>query len=198
MMEHAAVSPIVTNDHQSSMYSLVGAEKGPPWNDPTRTVRGPGGDVRAVRHRTSATARGKRSYGGAGSHPGGELALFIGPAGRDHPPRGRRGSDRLDHRVDRRADGVDGDCQTGPSGAVRGTNHRVPRLDVVRSARSWLRCREPDRGGPPRAGGGNAVRIETWTHASLIDACNDVTLVTGLHDAWIRAGFTHVTRPVRG
>jgi hypothetical protein len=198
MTEPAGASPIVSNDHQSFMYPLVGHESDPRRDDAARVVRCPGGNGRARGHRPSAIARRGGSDSGSKRDSGRQLALFSGSTGGDHSSSDGRGRDRLDGRVDHRTGRIGGDRQPGPSGAVWGTNLLVPRFDVVRPARSWLRGRQPDRGGASRSSGRNAVCIETWPHAPLIDACTSVMLVTELHDAWIGAGLTHVTRPVRG
>lgn len=197
MMERGVAPPIVSNDHQSPGYSLVGFEDGSRRHDFARVVRRPRGNVRPVRHRTSAPSRGERSYGGAGSHPGRELAFFIGSASGDHPPGRCRGRDRHGRGINRGAGRVDRNREPEPSGVVRGTTCRVSRFDVIRPTRPGIWRGELDRGGPARPRRRNAVRVSTWPHASLIGARNDVILVTGLHGLWIGAELTHVTRPVR-
>jgi len=185
MTEDALAFPIVLNDHQSSRRPLIEIKNGPRGNDPDRIVRRSGGHVRVVRHRPAAAPRGGRPYGCAQRNSGGGFAILIGSASRHVAP-GRSGSrNRHGGRVDCRAGRVNGDRKPGTSGVVRGKDQRIPRLDVLRPTRFWIRCSKLDCGRPARALCRNVVRIETRAHASLISLYRQVTPVTRLGGWWI-------------
>src|SRR5260370_26336071 len=66
---------IIPNDRQSLVHLPVAREVNSGRDNSARIVRRLGAAVRAIGDRIAPTARGERSCGGAGRHPGGERAL---------------------------------------------------------------------------------------------------------------------------
>ena len=157
-------------DAQESFYQAFGPRRvDAPRDDPHRDVRGGCRCGGVVQHRLATPARRRRPSSREGRDSGGQFALFPGASIGDRQTREGCGGDGYHEWVDHCSRRMLGYSASGTSRQFRGTNRSVPGFDVVRSSGTRLRRREFDGDSQPRGGGRNALRIETWPHASLME-----------------------------